>query len=95
MADVLATYPYVVLRLACHFCRRKGQYRLARLAAKYGSEIDMRSLLELLAGDCDYWRPRHPYRQGCGAYFCDLDPPRGPPDLPIGMSPLRIVRGSK
>jgi hypothetical protein len=36
-------------------CSRRGQYRLARLAAKYGAEIDMRDLLEYLAGDCKWW----------------------------------------
>jgi hypothetical protein len=73
-------------------CSRKGSYRLARLADKYGSEIDMRELLEFLAGDCRYWRPRHPGIEGCGAHFCDLGSGR-PPDLPPGASPrLRVVK---
>lgn len=70
--------------MACTFCNRQGQYRLARLAAKYGAEIDMKELLERLARDCAYWRPRHPYRQGCGAHFCDLGSGK-PPDLPPGL----------
>jgi len=82
MPDTLSTYPYVVVRLACTMCSRKGSYRLARLAEKYGAQVDMRQLLEFLAGDCAYWgRPRHPYRPGCGAYFCDLESGK-PPDLP-------------
>jgi hypothetical protein len=62
MPDSLASYPHVIVRLACTVCSRKGSYRLARLAEKYGVQIDMRQLLEHLAGDCG--RPRHPYRPG-------------------------------
>jgi hypothetical protein len=51
-ADVLSSYPYVVVRIACRRCTRKGSYRLARLAAKYGAEIPMTELLAHLAGDC-------------------------------------------
>jgi hypothetical protein len=47
MADTLATLPYVVVRLACTMCSRTGSFRLARLADKYGAEIDMRQLLQL------------------------------------------------
>lgn len=65
MADTLATYPYVIVRMACSECSRQRQYRLARLAAKYGADIEMRDLLEYLAGDCKWWRPRHPYHKGC------------------------------
>jgi len=81
MADTLATYPFVLVRLACTQCSRKGSYRLARLAEKYGAQIEMRQLLEYLAGDCRDWRPRHPFRPRCAAYFCDLGSGR-PPDLP-------------
>ena len=34
--DCLAHYPFVVVRIACRVCSRRGSYRLARLAAKYG-----------------------------------------------------------
>jgi hypothetical protein len=83
----LATYPYVIVRLA-RFCRRRGSYRLVRLAAKFGPEIDMESLLARLAGDCEHWRPRHPTKEGCGAHFSDLGSGR-PPDLPPGVVPMR------
>jgi hypothetical protein len=82
MAETLSGYPYVIVRLACTECSRTGSYRLARLAEKYGAQIDMLQLLEFLAGDCRYWgRPRHPIHKGCGAYFCDLESGK-PPDLP-------------
>lgn len=90
MADTLATYPYVTVRLACSLCSRRGSYRLARLADKYGANADMRDVLENLAGDCKYWRPRHPFREGCGAYFCDLESGK-PPDMPNGPK-LRLVK---
>jgi hypothetical protein len=95
MAETLASFPFVTVRLACRLCGRKGQYRLARLADKYGAEIGMRELLEMLAGDCCYWRPRHPARLGCGAYFIDLEGPPRPPDEPPTLRGLRIVKGGR
>jgi hypothetical protein len=32
--DTLASFPYVTLRVACRNCRRRGSYRLARLAER-------------------------------------------------------------
>lgn len=93
-ADTLATFPYVVVRLACTMCSRIGSYRLARLADKYGAAIGMDELLEHLAGDCRHWRPRHPYQPDCGAHFVDL-PRGGPPDLPPGARSLRVIGGGK
>ena len=72
-------YPYVVVRIGCELCKRSGQYRLARLAARFGPEIE---LDELLVVDCEAMRAKHPYRQRCAARFIDLDPPRRPPDAP-------------
>jgi len=77
-ADVLSSYPYIVVRIACRRCTRKGSYRLVRLAAKYGSEIPMMELLAHLAGDCAIWDTRHPGAPRCGAYFVDLDFPARP-----------------
>jgi hypothetical protein len=92
-ADVLSSYPYVVVRIACRRCTRKGSYRLARLAAKYGAEIPMMGLLAHLAGDCAVWDTRHPGAPRCGAYFVDLDFPAPPPDRPTeGMRRLRLVK---
>lgn len=93
MADRLIDFPYVRVRLACSLCHRRGSYRLARLADKYGAYIEMRDLLAYLAGDCKHWgHPHHPIRLGCGAHFCDLGSGR-PPDLPPGAVPLRVVKG--
>ena len=95
MVDHLSNYPYVILNLGCRFCSRRGSYRIVRLAAKYGAEVDMRELLRHLAGDCEYWRPSHPYRKGCGVYFPDLEPPPRPPDLPPTMIPPKLIIGGK
>ena len=42
--DRLALYPFVVVRIGCRQCSRKGAYRLTRLAAKFGPEITLRDL---------------------------------------------------
>jgi hypothetical protein len=41
MMERLSDFPWVVVRVGCNLCRRKGEYRLARLAAKYGPEISL------------------------------------------------------
>lgn len=98
MDRTLATYPFVVVRLACHVCKRDGAYRLARLAEKFGANMSMEDLLERVAFDCPWRRhpgARHPgkYEAKCGAYFRDLDGPPRPPDLPPAMVALRLVSG--
>jgi hypothetical protein len=86
-------YPYVVVRIGCRRCTRKGSYRLARLAAKYGAEIPMIELLAHLAGDCAIWDTRHRGAPRCGAYFVDLEFPAPPPDRPTeGIRRLRLVK---
>lgn len=91
-SDTLATYPYVVLRLACRSCRRKGRYRLARLAETYGSEMTLDELLAKLAGDCRLWHPPRGCEFRCGAYFVDVETPSGPVDLPQGLRGPKLVR---
>jgi hypothetical protein len=44
--DCLAHYPFVVVRIRCRVCSRKGSYRLARIAAEHGPEISLRDLLD-------------------------------------------------
>ena len=91
--DRLALYPFVLVRVACRACPRKGAYRLARLAAAYGPEMEMKTLLDRLTIDC-LWRAEARSKNGksnCGVYLPDLDPPR-PPDLPRGLMKLRVVK---
>jgi hypothetical protein len=86
----LVDYPWVLVRVRCEVCKRAGTYRLARLAARYGSEILLDDLIARISADCA-WRD-DPRGKGCGAYFSDL-PPRRPPDMPARA--LRVVAGGK
>ena len=88
----LSEYPHVVVRIACSRCARKGQYRLARLSDRYGSEVEMSTLLTQLAGDCRFRDPRRGSADFCGAFFPDLYGPQ-PPDRPSGPMEPRIVGG--
>ena len=45
--------PLTIIRVDCTMCARKGRYRLARLADKYGANCTLKELLELLAGDAN------------------------------------------
>src|SRR5271154_2427308 len=84
--DCLAHYPFVVVRIACRVCSRRGRYRLARLAAKFGPEISLRDLTDRFSYDC-LWRAEARSKKGksaCGVYLPDLQQPR-PPDAPPGM----------
>jgi hypothetical protein len=96
-SDILALYPFVLVRISCRQCPRRGAYRLARLAAKFGPETTLRDLLDRFSYDC-IWRGD---RRGkakdsasCGIYLPDLEQPK-PPDLPPGLVKLRLVKGPK
>lgn len=80
----LSDYPWVVVRISCKLCTRRGCYRLVRLAARYGPEMDLDRLLADLACNCPYWRnnPRR-YDPRCGARFEDLDRLGRSHDLPV------------
>jgi hypothetical protein len=91
--DCFAHHPFVVVRIACRVCTRRGSYRLARLAAKYGPEISLRDLLDGFSCDC-LWRAEARGKRGlssCGVYLPDLEKPR-PPDKPPGVVKLRLVK---
>ena len=83
----LSNWPWVVVRIDCVLCSRRGCYRLARLAARYGPEQSTDGLLRDLCQNCPWFteRPRK-YEPRCGARFTDLDyalPPPHNPDEPI------------
>jgi hypothetical protein len=92
MTNRLSSYPYVIVRLGCDICQRRGKYRLARLSAKFGPECSLDDVLARLAADCPDFRPRHPFKAKCGARFTDLEPPTRPPDDPAQK--LRIVKSA-
>lgn len=88
----LSDYPVVVVRVSCSRCARKGRYRLARLADKYGSEVEMAVLLSHLAADCTFRDTRRGSAEFCGAYFPDLSG-APPPERPTGTMRPKIVGG--
>ena len=91
MSDTLLKYPYVVVRIGCRFCDRKGSYRLARLAVKFGTDAKLDDVARRLASDCPHWKRNMRWPEGCGVYLPDLQPPQKPPDRPIPVR-LRLVR---
>lgn len=96
---MLRDYPWVVVRVRCHFCKRGGDARLAVLAAKHGPYISMGRLIIEIMKACAWapWNPeRRPQKYGmkCGLYCPDLRRP-DPPDLPPGMKELTLIEGGK
>jgi hypothetical protein len=91
----LRDYPYVVVRVACRHCPRRGRYRVAVLAERYGADSAIEDVLKAVSSSC---RARTGERgMTCGAYFPDL-PPEKPPDLPPALLPrerLKIIRGGR
>ena len=102
MPERLSDYPWIIVRIACHQCRRRGSYRLARLAEAHGAEIELEALLRRLTADCplhpdpaDRLRKRRKLEAVCAAKYVDLDGPSPPPaDLPPAMSRPRLVGGT-
>jgi hypothetical protein len=96
---MLRDYPWVLVRVRCHFCERGGDARLAVLAAKYGPYISMGRLIVELMKACSWapWNPaRRPQKYGmkCGLYCLDLRR-ADPPDHPPGMRELNLIEGGK
>lgn len=95
----LRDYPWIVVRLRCHFCRRGGDYRLADIVAKHGPRITMGRIVVGFVGGCHWapWNPtRKPQKYGmkCGGFCPDLRASR-PPDLPPSMTGLTVVDGGR
>jgi len=93
--DTLLHYPYVVVRLKCDVCNRRGGFRLARLVEKFGCDIPLEDLVKRLAHPACGHRPenqrkgkRWTIEGGCKAYLRDLESPMPPPDMP-GAPALR------
>jgi len=75
--QTLAHYPYPVVRLACRYCQRRGQYRLERLIETYGRDITFEQLLTSLSADCTRAADRTSRPSCRGAYLPDLERRRG------------------
>ena len=90
----LSEYPYVIVRIACSRCSRKGQYRLARLAERYGAEARLTDVLAKLSSNCPHadTAQHQGIHDRCGAFYRDLAKPT-PPDVPPASPGLRVVGG--
>jgi hypothetical protein len=77
------------VRVDCDVCERSGTYRLARLAARYGSEILLDDVLARISADCAL-AGRSARQWLRSAIF---RPPRRPPDMPAPA--IRAVAGGK
>jgi hypothetical protein len=74
----LARYPYPIVRVACRYCARRGQYRLERLMEVYGREATFEQVLGVLSADWTRALDRTSRPGGCrGAYLPDLERKRG------------------
>ncbi|PZQ13616.1 MAG: hypothetical protein DI565_13825 [Ancylobacter novellus] len=98
VSDRLSGYPWVIVRIACVQCPRRGAYRLARLAARLGSEASLEEVVLDVSRDCPYRsetprRRERKYVPNCKAYLPDLAGPKLPPDLPPGLARLRVIKG--
>lgn len=95
----LNDYPYVLVRFRCRRCRRQGQSRLARLAEKYGADLGLEELLDIIAATCELPRRppfgRKPRKMAvyCGIYLPDYEHKGRPPDMPAEPLPLRAIDG--
>jgi hypothetical protein len=63
---MLAEWPYRMVRLACDYCPRAGQYRKETLIARFGGDVLMPDVRHLIA-EC----PRKP-GAACGVFYVDL-----------------------
>ena len=102
MVGRLSDFPCVIVRVDCSLCpHRKGQYRLARLAEKYGADIHLCNLIEEIAFDCPWKshpgkRPPDQFDPKCKARFADLETISSPPpDVPPLMRKLTVILGGK
>lgn len=92
----LSQYPYARLTVQCTSCHRRGTYSVARLAVRFGSEVDLDDLLRALTASCPWQRPpgaRDPrkYEARCLAALPGLVAPQPP----AGPGRLRVIAGGK
>lgn len=78
----LVEYPQVTVNVSCGLCPRRGRYRLARLAERFGAGALLDDVLKAIVGGCG---PR------CGARFADLPEPP-PPSTPPAVTGVALRR---
>jgi hypothetical protein len=102
MVERLSDFPWVIVRIDCPLCpHRKGHYRLARLAEKFGADIQLCDLIDQIAFDCPrkflpWERSPSQYDPRCKARLTDFHATsRPPPDLPPMLRRLTVIQGGK
>jgi hypothetical protein len=102
MVERLLDFPWVIVRVDCPLCPdRRGQYRLARLAEKFGADIQLCDLIDQIAIEgprksLPWERSPNQYDPECRARFTNLEATsRPPPDLPPMMRKLMVIQGGK
>ncbi len=95
----LRDFPYIVVRVECNLCGRKGEYKLADLAERYGAKFTLDDFLAAIRKPCGYplpWtiRKRRKMQPVCHIALPDWDRQPRPPDLPPEMG-LRLVIDNK
>ena len=91
----LSQYPHGRLTVVCTQCRRRGSYSVARLAVRFGAEVELDVLLMSLTASCPWQFPpgtRGPrkYQARCLAFLAELSGPRPPT-----RERLRVLQGGK
>ncbi len=88
--QTIADFPYIVLELRCSLCPwRRGRYRLARLAERFGADANLDMVRRELAKPC----PRLAHRgsgmlPGCRVELWDFNRhPYRPADAPTDADP--------
>jgi hypothetical protein len=69
--STLAEWPSRMVRLACDHCPRRGQYRKETLIARFGGDVLMPDVRQLIA-QC---RRKDAPGQACGVCYADLREP--------------------
>jgi hypothetical protein len=65
----LAEWPTRMVRLACDYCPRKGQYRKETLLARFGGDVLMPDVRHLIA-ECPRKDAPGAARVGCSTRIC-------------------------
>jgi hypothetical protein len=91
--ETLANYPFVTVRIACRNCRRRGSYRLARLAERFGADATLDDVLTIITANCNLAANRTGRRGYRAAYFADIEPTRTPEPPP--QPSLRVILGGR
>ncbi|TCR69668.1 hypothetical protein [Bosea sp. BK604] len=97
LETTLLDWPWVLVRLRCHYCDKSRDARLAFLARKFGDLTTIGEIISIWRTPCAFspeGENRKPQKYSvtgkCGAYAIDMEG-GPPPNLPPKVGGLRIV----